>query len=133
MVDGVDAAVWAYEYVVADGDDALVENREVVVAHECLADENVLAEVAVQRGVDGETLADASENLPYQPGPFLDKSRRSGIEAETQFLAPEHNLPCLGIKAIDPLPGMHVIYKFHKSVFYFNNLLPFSPDSSTSI
>ena len=75
MVDGVDADVRPDEDVVADGDGRFVEDRQVEIADEMVADRNLRSEIAVERAVDADRLADVSEQLPDDRLPLLPAAR----------------------------------------------------------
>lgn len=83
VVDGVDADVRPDEDVVADGDGRFVEDRQVEIADEMVADRNLRSEIAVERAVDADRLADVSEQLPDDRLPLLPAARGSWLSRNT--------------------------------------------------
>ena len=115
MVDGVDADIRPDEDIVADGDGRFVEDRQVVVAHEVVADRNLLSEVAVERAVDADRLADVSEQLPDDRLPLLPPGRGQLVEAEHQLLGPQQRAADFGTDGVEPKPGFHFFEIAHDS------------------
>ena len=116
VVDGVDADVRPDEDVVADGDGRFVEDRQVEIADEMVADRNLRSEIAVERAVDADRLADVSEQLPDDRLPLLPAARGQLVEPEHQLLGPQQRAADFRTDGVEPKPGFHFFEIAHDSL-----------------
>lgn len=86
VVDGVKPHVGTDEDMVADRDGGFVEDREVEIAHEMVADRNLLAEIAMERAVQAHRLADVSEQPADDCFALFAAARRQPVQFEYQLL-----------------------------------------------
>ena len=138
MVDGVDTHVGADEDMVADGNGGFIEDREVEIAHEIVADRYLHAEIAMERAVEDAVPADASEKTADHGVAFLATARGQPVELETQFFGVAQCRADLGSDGVEPFSRTHsfkVVHDRNKriNVIHRSNRTLRAPESSADI
>lgn len=99
---GVEPHVGTDEDVVPDRHGGFVEDRQVEVADEMVADRDLLPEVAVERAVDGEIPADAPEQPADDRLALFAAARGQPVEFEDQFLGTPQGFADLRADGVEP-------------------------------
>ena len=116
VADGVEPHVGTDEDVVPDRHGGFVEDRQVEVADEMVADRDLLPEVAVERDVDGEIPADAPEQPADDRLALFAAARGQPVEFEDQFLGTPQGFADLRADGVEPEARLHFFKIVHRSV-----------------
>ena len=108
VADGVEPHVGTDEDVVPDRHGGLVEDRQVEIADEMVADRDLLPEVAVERAVDGEIPADAPEQPADDRFALFAAARGQPVEFEDQFLGTPQGFAAEAASATTILVSSHM-------------------------